>query len=85
MKHVVGEINGHDVIYIPEKDVIFCKNTTLSFPLIERIIRGKQERTNIPEKNLTVILDNGVVNLGCLTTTMQNCLEIRQRVNKLKV
>lgn len=85
MKHVVGEIDGHDVIYIPEKDVIFCKNTTLSFPLIERILKSKQERTSIPEKNLTVILDNGVVTLGCLTTTMENCLEIRQKVNKLKV
>lgn len=85
MKHVVGEINGYDVVYIPERDVIFCKNTTLSFPLIERIIRGKQERTNIPEKNLTVIIDNGVVNLGCLSTTVENCLSIRQEVNKLKV
>lgn len=85
MKHVVGEIDGYDVIYIPEKDTIFCKNTTLKFPLIERIIRGNQERTNIPDKNLTVILDNGIVNLGCLTTTVENCLEIRRKVNKLKV
>lgn len=47
----VGEIQGHDVIYVPEKDVIFCKNTTLSFPLIERIIvKSSMDRTNIPDE-----------------------------------
>ncbi len=81
----VGEIQNHDVLYIPEKDVIFCKNTTLRFPLIERIIRGSMERTSIPEKELVIIKDNNIVHLGCLTTTMQNCLEIRKQVNKLKL
>lgn len=81
----VGEIQGYDVIYVPEKDVIFCKNTTLSFPLIERIVRGSMERTSIPEKELVIIKNDNVVHLGCLTTTMENCLEIRKQVNKLKL
>ena len=34
----VGEINGNEVIYISEKNVIFCKNTAVKFPIIEHII-----------------------------------------------
>lgn len=81
----VGEIQGYDVLYVPEKDVIFCKNTTLSFPVIERIIKGSMERTSIPEKELVIIKNNNTVHLGCLTTTMENCLEIRKQVNRLKL
>ena len=84
-EYKVGEINGNDVIYIPEKDIIFCKNTAVKFPIIERIIRGRNDKGEIPEKNLTVIKDGGIVHLGCLTTTMENCLDIRRSVNKLKV
>ena len=81
----VGEIQGHDVIYIPSKDVIFCKNTAIKFSIIEKIIRSNLERCKISEKNLTIIKDNGIVHLGCLTTTMENCLNIRRRISKLKV
>lgn len=81
----VGEIQGHDVIYIPSKDVIFCKNTAIKFSIIEKIIRSNLERYKIPEKDLTIIKDNGTVSLGCLTTTMANCLDIRKRVRKQKV
>lgn len=81
----VGEIQGHDVIYIPSKDVIFCKNTAVKFSVIEKIIRSNLERSEIPEKNLTIIKDNGIVSLGCLTTTMTNYLNIRKRVRKQKV
>lgn len=84
MKHIVGEINGHDVIYIPEKDQIFCKNTTLKFPVIERIIKGSSVRDEIPEKNLIISKDQGAVTLGCLTTTLENCLNIRRNIIKLK-
>ena len=84
-KHKVGEINGNKVVYISEKDVIFCKNTAVKFSVIEEIIRGDLERGEIPEKNLTITKDNGIVHLGCLTTTMENCLNIRRRINKLKV
>lgn len=85
MRIKVGEIQNYDVFYIQEKDIIFCKNTALSFPLIERIIRGSVDRTSIPEKELTIIKDDNIVHLGCLTTTMQNCLNIRKQVNKLKL
>lgn len=82
-KHKVGEINGNEVIYISEKDVIFCKNTAVKFPLIERIIKNREDKGEIPEKNLTIIKDNGIVHLGCLTTTMENCLNIIRRIKSL--
>ena len=85
LERKVGEISGNDVIYIPERDTIFCKNTAVKFPIIERIIRGTNDKGEIPEKNLTITKDNGIVHLGCLTTTIENCLDIRRRVNKLKV
>ena len=85
LKYEVGEINGNKVVYVPEKNIIFCKNTAVKFPIIERIIRNGMDKGEIPEKNLTIIKDNGIVHLGCLTTTMENCLNIRRRINKLKV
>lgn len=85
MKYKVGEIQSHDVIYIPERNQIFCKNTAVNFSTIERIIRGSTMRETIPEKDLTITKDMGIVTLGCLTTTMENCLSIRRKVNKLKL
>lgn len=85
MQHKVGSIGGHDVIYVPERNQIFCKNTAVDYSLIERIIRGNTMRETIPEKDLTITKDMGIVTLGCLTTTMENCLSIRKNVNKLKL
>jgi hypothetical protein len=85
MQVKVGEIQGNDVIYIPERNQIFCKNTSLNFSLIERIINSNTMRESIPEKNLVVTKDQGIVTLGCLTTTMENCLRIRRSVIKLKI
>lgn len=81
---VVGKIQNHDVIYVAERDQIFCKNTSVNYPLIERLVRSGMSRESIPEKKLTITKDNGVVSLGCLTTTMENLLNIRKNVLKIK-
>lgn len=81
---VVGTIEGYDVIYIEERDALYCKNTAVPFKVIERIIKGSMDRDEIPEKNLVITKDNGTVSLGCLTTTMENCLDIRRSVYKIK-
>lgn len=85
MKYKVGEIQNHDVIYVPERNQIFCKNTAVNFSVIEKIIRGSTIRETIPEKDLTITKDMGIVTLGCLTTTMENCQAIMRSVNKLKL
>lgn len=85
MSEIVGVIEGYDVIYVPEKDVLFCKNTSVKFPVIERIIKySTEEKNEIPEKNLTITKDNGIIHLGCLTTTIDNCLNIRRKVRQIK-
>ena len=33
-EHIVGEVEGYPVIYIEEKDTIFCKNTAVKLSLI---------------------------------------------------
>ena len=81
---VVGTIQGQDVIYVPEKDQIFCKNTAVNYSLIERLIRFGMDRESIPEKNLVITKDSGLIHLGCLTTTMENLLNIRSQVLKVK-
>lgn len=85
MEHIVGSIGSYDVIYVQEKDTIFCKNTAVKFPIIEHIVtKSQNERNEIPEKNLSITKMNGTVQLGCLVTTMDNCLSIRRKVNKIK-
>lgn len=83
MSKVVGSIDGYDVIYVEGKNMIFCKNTILPFPLIKRIIRGGLCRETIEEKNLTITQDGFIVQLGCLTTTRENCEAIIKEVNKI--
>lgn len=80
----VGTIEGYDVIYVEERDALYCKNTAVPFKVIEKIIKGNLDRDEIPEKNLVITKDNGTVSLGCLTTTMENCLDIRRSVYKIK-
>ena len=81
----VGEIQSYDVIYIPEKDVIFCKNTTIKYPVIKRIVKGSICRTEIPEKELVIIKDDNIIHMGCLTTTLSNFNSIAKEVNKYKI
>lgn len=83
MQIKVGEIQGHDVIYVPEKDSIFCKNTIVKYQVIRRIIKGSNLRSEIPEKNLVITKNDCVITLGCLTTTISNCNEISKNVSKL--
>lgn len=80
----VGEIQGYDVIYVPEKDIVFCKNTTIKYPLIKRMIKSSMCREEIPEKELIITKNNGTIYLGCLTTTLSNCDKILREINKIK-
>lgn len=85
MQHIVGKIQGYDVIYIPERDMLFCKNTSISYPLMEKIIvRDSNQRTYVEKKQLQITKDNGAISLGCLMTTKSNCLKIRDNVKKVR-
>lgn len=83
MSTVVGSIDGYDVVYVEGKNVIFCKNTALPYPLIKRIIRGSTCRETIDNKNLTITKEGSLIQLGCLTTTRENCESIIREVNRI--
>lgn len=82
---IVGNIDGNSVIYVREKDVLFCKNTTIPFPVISRIIfKSKLDINRIPEKDLTITKQGVWINMGCLKTTIENCKSIEKEVLKIK-
>lgn len=82
--HIVGIVDGHDVLYLPDRDLIFCKNTTISY----QVLRGaliKRETDKLPLKsNLTLLVDGEIVTLGCLTTNLDNCRNIYNEIKKIK-
>lgn len=76
----VGEIEGWPVLYNPEKQRLFCKNTSISLDIIEQMLKSPLSRERNEEKNLTVIKMNNVVHLSCLTTTTANISNIRKSI-----
>jgi hypothetical protein len=84
MGNIVGNIEGYDVIYIPEKDCIFCKNTLVPFQAIRKCLSKDIDRFEITEKQLSVRIYNTSIEFGCLTTSVENCKNIQRQVNKIK-
>ena len=80
MRMSVGKIEGHEVLYIPEKNVVYCKNTAVPVPLMEKILDSSLSKHTIPEKNLDIVKNNGVIKLGCLYTTETNLFKIRKTI-----
>lgn len=76
MRVIVGRIQGYDVIYIPEKHTIFCKNTAVPVDLITGAVYGNLDRYSIPEKNLVIRKDSSIIEFGCLRTTVENAKRI---------
>jgi len=84
MHEVVGEIEGHEVLYISERDVLFCKNTTVPYKQMRlALFESHIDRTQI-KNDLMLSIDGGIVALGCLTTTLENCKNINTNIKKIK-
>lgn len=81
MSQVVGKIEGFDVHYVPEKDILFCKNTALKRSVLSEFFYGSVDRISIPSKNIVLYKDNSVVSLGCLTLSYSDAEDI---LNKTK-
>lgn len=81
----IGEIQGYDVLYIPEKDVVFCKNTAVKVSVLDRIVKSSMDVGEIPEKNLAITKDNGTITFGCLTTTLDAYKQMKREINKLNL
>lgn len=82
--HIVGSIEGYDVIYVSEKDIIFCKNTSVAYDKMRAILINREcDRGQIKNDLVVSVCDNSVA-LGCLTTTLDNCSKINKEIKKIK-
>lgn len=82
---VVGSIEDHDVIYVSEKDILFCKNTSVPYNKMRGVLIDREyDRCEIKNDLIATISDTGMVSLGCLTTTLENCIEINKEIKKIK-
>lgn len=84
MRVKVGEIDGYEVIFIPEKDVVFCKNTAIKVPVIRRMIESCYSREVCDEKSLTITKSGNSIHMGCLNTTKDNYASILRNVQHFK-
>jgi hypothetical protein len=79
----VGTIEGWPVEYIPEKDIVFCKNTAVPLKVIERMLASSLDREVYEKKNLSIVKLEGVIYFGCLTTSTSNVREIKENIKKI--
>lgn len=81
MKKVnVGDIEGYEVLYLPERDLVFCKNTVLPFKVVKEISSSSLDRLEYEEKNLVVRIFSNSIELGCLTTSKDNFSQIYKKI-----
>ena len=81
---VVGRIEEHDVIYILEKDILFCKNTTMPYKVMKSaLLDSPIDRLHL-KADLVMTVNCGVVQLACLTTSIENIKEINKNIKKIK-
>lgn len=84
MKEIVGKIENYDVIYLPEKDLVFCKNTTMPYLVMRKaLIIDKIDRQELKE-GLIMSINKEIVRLACLTTTLENIQQINTNIQKIK-
>jgi len=81
---VVGQIQGYDVLYLPEKNYVFCKNTVLPLQIMLNALKNNVDRVEVPDKNLVIKISEFSVEMGCLSTTKENLLSIKRTISKLK-
>ena len=82
---IVGKIQDHDVIYVPEKDILFCKNTTMPYSVMcAALIDAPVDRLELKSDLVMTKSDNGIVQMACLTTNMENIREINKQIKKVK-
>ena len=84
IKHIVGNIEGNDVIYIEEKDLIFCKNTTVSYSIVKEAFKRSLSRQQLKD-DLYYSSDGHFITLECLSTTKKEYQEFIKTVEKIKL
>ena len=83
-QEIVGSIEGNDVIYIPEKDILFCKNTTIPYKQMKYVLFEQYKERVLLKKDLMFYSNKNSISFGCLTTTLENCKLINKNIKKHK-
>lgn len=79
----VGQIEEFPVLYNPIKRHIFCKNTTIDFDTIDRIIFSDMSSFRIESSQLSIVKLGNTVSLGCLSTSLDNVKTILKTIKRL--
>ena len=78
----VGEIQGFPVYYIPDKRLLFCKNTIVPLDKMKEVLDSGLNRHRIERSKLTITKFDNIIELGCLTTTITNLNIIRKKISR---
>lgn len=81
-KIIVGKIEHHDVLYLPEKDLVYCKNTVFPYKLMEEhLIKSSCDRIKIKE-DFIITKQQSSIKLSCLNTTSSNIININKNIKR---
>ena len=80
----VGFIEEYPVLYLPDKDLIFCKNTVVPVNVMLDAFNSGIDRVEYKEKNLIMYFLKSEITLGCLKTSPENFREIVKTVKRIK-
>ncbi len=83
-KHIVGKIEEYDVIYIAEKDIVFCKNTVIPYQIVKDAFSKSLSRQQLKE-DLYYTNDGFIITLGCLSTTTKEFKKFIKNIEKIKL
>ena len=78
----VGEIQGFPVYYIPNRRLLFCKNTIVPLDKMKEVLDSGLNRHRIERSKLTITKFDNIIELGCLTTTITNLNTIRKKISR---
>lgn len=80
----IGDIEGYPVLYLPEKDLIFCKNTVVPYKILIDAFNSGIDRIEYTEKNLIMYFFTNEITLGCLKTSTENFRDMIKTIKNIK-
>ena len=80
----VGQIEEYPVLYIPEKDLLYCKKVVFPYKTLEEaLINSTLERIELKE-DFIITKKDGLVQLACQNTNISNIKLINKTIKKYK-
>ena len=84
-KCLVGQIQDYDVFYLPERDLVFCKNTVIPYPQLKEVLLDKSlSKYEFKEDIIMTRATSDIIQLACLTTNIENIKQINNQIKKIK-